>query len=654
MEKYDQSTTLDFSIRPERCPRNTGTQGEYFQLTYGPGYPCITRLDLVKKSYKKKSKKPKAIVTFGHITDLHIIDAASPSRVAFLSIFVREFPIIADSFRPYEAFSCQVCDQMVQRLNAIGKGPHLHQPIKLVVNTGDSADGQQINELTNCINLLDGGEVIPNTATPGKYVGVQDNTPNRLYPAYYHPDQPPPGLQPDTYKSSFGYPEFPGVLNSAAEPFHADGLKFPWYAVNGNHDVTKLGAYSLGFFKMFNLFDSLAQGDLPEDLGSKLIESLTPFQAKAFFAALLDENAEAAFEIIKNSNLREIPRSRARQQFNQADFPRAHFNVSKKPGPVGHGYTQENIDNNILYYSFELSEEILGISLDSCNWSANLEDPSKASNGGIGRWQIAWLEKELRKVHSCYYNDLGQKVTTNNCNRLVVIFCHHTIETMNNDFNSQTTFDPDPNKILGDEFVKILHRYPNVIALVNGHEHRNKITAFPKNYDCCKDSCRPNCQNHQHYGGFWEINTASHIDYPQQSRIIEIADNGDSTLSIFCTLVDHLSMANSGLAVFPDPSTDSFCDTDCDMKYDTDCDTGNTNCDTTKISRQNSSDLSYDFSKYTKSHCCQKKYTREEIASISRELSYNDPFIVDSANQGEFRLGKPRDRNVELLINRPF
>lgn len=39
--------------------------------------------------------------------------------------------------------------------------------------------------------------------------------------------------------------------------------------------------------------------------------------------------------------------------------------------------------------------------------------------------------------------------------------------------------------------------------------------------------------------GFWEISTASHIDFPQHARILELVDNGDGTLSIFGTLVDH-------------------------------------------------------------------------------------------------------------------
>lgn len=39
--------------------------------------------------------------------------------------------------------------------------------------------------------------------------------------------------------------------------------------------------------------------------------------------------------------------------------------------------------------------------------------------------------------------------------------------------------------------------------------------------------------------GFWEVNTASHIDWAQQSRVIDLVDNRDGTLSLFGTIVDH-------------------------------------------------------------------------------------------------------------------
>jgi hypothetical protein len=78
-------------------------------------------------------------------------------------------------------------------------------------------------------------------------------------------------------------------------------------------------------------------------------------------------------------------------------------------------------------------------------------------------------------------------------------------------------------RVLGDEVVAELLLHDNVIAWVNGHTHTNNVWAHER----------------EGGGGFWEINTASHIDWPQQSRLIEVADNRDGTLSIFATMVDH-------------------------------------------------------------------------------------------------------------------
>src|SRR5512139_59168 len=76
-----------------------------------------------------------------------------------------------------------------------------------------------------------------------------------------------------------------------------------------------------------------------------------------------------------------------------------------------------------------------------------------------------------------------------------------------------------------DEVRALLLQHPQVVAMVDGHTHRNETWAHRR------EDGSP--------GGFWEINTASHIDWPQQSRLIEIADNRDGTLSVFATMLDH-------------------------------------------------------------------------------------------------------------------
>jgi len=61
---------------------------------------------------------------------------------------------------------------------------------------------------------------------------------------------------------------------------------------------------------------------------------------------------------------------------------------------------------------------------------------------------------------------------------------------------------------------------------MSGHVHRNTVTALPS-----PDPNRPEL-------GFWEVETASLRDFPQQFRMFEIVRNSDNTISVFTTDVD--------------------------------------------------------------------------------------------------------------------
>jgi hypothetical protein len=62
---------------------------------------------------------------------------------------------------------------------------------------------------------------------------------------------------------------------------------------------------------------------------------------------------------------------------------------------------------------------------------------------------------------------------------------------------------------------------------VAGHIHRNTVTAFKS----------PDKENHPELG-FWEVETSSLRDFPQQFRTFDIVRNNDNTISIFTTNVD--------------------------------------------------------------------------------------------------------------------
>jgi hypothetical protein len=71
-----------------------------------------------------------------------------------------------------------------------------------------------------------------------------------------------------------------------------------------------------------------------------------------------------------------------------------------------------------------------------------------------------------------------------------------------------------------------LHRYSNLVLWIAGHVHRNTITPQPSG-----DPEHPDF-------GFWEVETPSLRDFPQQFRRFDIARTSDNNLSIFALGVD--------------------------------------------------------------------------------------------------------------------
>ncbi len=71
-----------------------------------------------------------------------------------------------------------------------------------------------------------------------------------------------------------------------------------------------------------------------------------------------------------------------------------------------------------------------------------------------------------------------------------------------------------------------LHNYPNLILWISGHRHINTVTPQP-----APDPKGPEC-------GFWEVETSSLRDFPQQFRTFKIVRNSNDTISIFVTDVD--------------------------------------------------------------------------------------------------------------------
>jgi hypothetical protein len=137
--------------------------------------------------------------------------------------------------------------------------------------------------------------------------------------------------------------------------------------------------------------------------------------------------------------------------------------------------------------------------------------------------QLARLTNELKANSSRYLDASGNWVTGTGQDKLIAIFSHHTVATMTNVIGV--------NRVLGQAVATLLLQFPNVLVWVNGHTHRNTVTPHSRPSGVAVG------------GGSWEVNTAAHIDWPQQARVVEIVSNGDGTLSIFGTIIDHAARA---------------------------------------------------------------------------------------------------------------
>ena len=625
----DGHTTVEQTLVP------SGT-GKYKTLVPGAGEPYVVRPGVNARPQTGRHTRRKSLAYVSQLTDFQLADEESPARVEFLD------PGASSAWRPQEGFTAFQIDATVRQVNhfaaasPVAQGDGTRNRMDFALLTGDQADNQHLNETVWVRDLLEGngplnfnsglsqaadyanpaalgaecaafvaskGGAAGAAAEGGRYTGVQDYDDypfgEPITPLYYDPDHP---HGPDWED----WPRFVGLMDHAQQ-IEVDpvGLDVPFYITNGNHDVLVQGNEDAN-----QAFEDIATGCL-----KVLATTNDPTQAPS------PPDAPDPSPLLSAGNVGMlVPPDPARQFVSKPQIKQIYGATDEGPDDDDHGFAhvdpaEETASRGSASYYAWRPQQTPGMRFISIDTNAEggqtTEGVSQlpgSSNGNLDDPQFQWIKRELRAARER--------------DELVVLFGHHPVRSLStqirdeqavpctvpddhgHDVNPGCDLDPRPSDDdpatpgFGcihngtdaqnttcpgghESFVELLDQFPNVVAYVPGHTHEHRLTAFTRTNGTT----------------WWEINTSAVIDPPNQSRLIELMDNRDGTLSWFNTVIDHSAPA----------SAPGGCET----------------------------------------AACTRALTSPQLASLGRTFAYNDP-----QNDGS-GLGRTADRNAELLLEDP-
>ncbi len=352
---------------------------------------------------------------------------------------------------------------------------HKKDPFDFGISLGDACNSTQYNETRWYIDVLDGKVITPSS---GAHLGA-------------------------------------GTIDYQ-KPYKAAGLdkSIPWYQALGNHDHFWMGSFPVDDGPRKDLRQSyisdtvIAMGDAlanpanitKSDYYMGVLDGSTPYGDIKYAGPVADFKSPP--KVVADPDRRSLKRDEWMKEF---------FTTSSKP--AGHGFNLADANKGFACYSFvpKSAIPIKVIVLDD----TQREDDGSADIHGHGfldqaRW--GWLKKELADGDAA-----GQ---------LMIIAAHIPIGV--DPDNSAVGWWPDPkNAVTLPDLVAELQSHPNLIMWISGHRHLNTVKAF----------ISPDPVNAPEKG-FWEVETSSLRDFPQQFRTFEIYLNSDYTISIVTTDVD--------------------------------------------------------------------------------------------------------------------
>jgi metallophosphoesterase (TIGR03768 family) len=354
---------------------------------------------------------------------------------------------------------------------------NLKKPFDFGIFLGDTTNSGQYNELRWYIDVLDGKTIKPDS-------GVMDDP-------------------------------VPGPLNDYQDRYKAAGLNtsIPWYEAIGNHDH-----FWMGLFPPDNYLKSAFTSNTTLNIGNVLTNK-SRISSRGYYMGTIDGRTPygnitgAGTESEFPAGPPAVPADPDRRFLSRTEWIGEFFHSTT--APAGHGFNRSSITTGFACYSFEPESGIpvKVIVLDDTMKDENMPGGYPNGFGSLDKERYAWLVHEL---------DTGQAE-----GKLMIIAAHIPVGVELPETGPGSLLTWDKYAAVSDtDLVAKLQTYPNLLLWVSGHRHQNTITAFKS-----PDASRPEL-------GFWEVETSSLREFPQQFRTFEIVRNSDNTVSIFATDVD--------------------------------------------------------------------------------------------------------------------
>ena len=274
------------------------------------------------------------------------------------------------------------------------------------------------------------------------------------------------------------------------QPFKAEGLDIPWYQVSGNHDHFWSGAFQAN--------DKLLKGitsDTILKIGASPLSN--PLYGDDVYPGIIDVSDQYGPIIgdgLKFTEADTIAANSTRSFMNSASLANIF--------PSGHGINEAPT----ACYSFEPNANVpirVIVLDDTADQEHEFKNAMNAAYGYMDTARYNWFSKELAKAK--------------NDKKLVIVALHIPVGV---------GIWATDSEISDTKLIALIQKYSNVAMVTAGHRHVNSVTAFAS----------PNPSKPEY--GFWQVETASLRDFPQQYRIYDIELCDDNVVAIKATNVD--------------------------------------------------------------------------------------------------------------------